>query len=291
MNILLAMGAAFTQSIQSILKRNFNDRAHGGVFLFCAISSAFACLFFVITASDFSYRAEQLLMSVLFAVAYCVSVIFSALAIKTGSLAKTNLIISYSLLIPTFYGIIFKNESAKATLLVGIVLLAAALFMTNYNKKSDENTGSEDKRASFKWLVFVMISFIGNGMCTIVQDVETSMYGDSGKSMFMIIALAIVSAFLTTYTLCLSTERKELKFNLKCGIVFGSLCGIANGLTNFLVLYLLSRLPSSVMFPIISAGGMVFVFLYSIIFLKEKYTAMQKIGYALGVLSIIFLNL
>lgn len=290
MDFLIAFFTAFTVSIQSIIKRKYNDRVNNGLFLFCTISSAFACLFFIITAKDLSFRIEQLIMSVAFAVFYCASVITSFLAIKTGSLALTNLIISYSLLLPTFFGIIFLNEDAKSTLLLGIIVLAAALFMTNYQKKNAE-AKTDSEKPSLKWIILVLLAFFANGMCSIVQNIESRIYGDEGKSLFMIIALACVSVFFAICTLLKKSERCQIRENARSGWWLSALCGIANGLTNFFVLYLLTKLPASVMFPIISAGGMIFVFIYSITVLKEKYTLVQKIGYALGVLSIILLNL
>ena len=70
-----------------------------------------------------------------------------------------------------------------------------------------------------------------------------------------------------------------------------ALCGVFNGLCNYLVLYLNPRLPASVMFPVISAGSVVLVFVYATLVQHEKFNLRQKIGYALGVVSIVLLNL
>ena len=78
---------------------------------------------------------------------------------------------------------------------------------------------------------------------------------------------------------------------IKKGLPLAALCGISNGLCNYLVLYLNSRLPASVMFPVISAGSVVLVFVYATLIQREKFNLRQKIGYALGVLSIVLLNL
>ena len=288
MDLILAFVAAFTVSIQSILKKKYGERARGGAFLFCAVSVLFACLFFVITCSDWVFDPIMLIYSLAFALSYSVAVIFSFLAIACGPLALSNLIVSYSLLLPAFFGILFMNETVKTTLFLGIALLAVALYMTGKKKDAE---GAEKKEKSLKWLIFITLAFLGNGICSIVQNIYAKNYGDHGKSVFMIIALASLAAFFTVYSLCQRSERENIVHNLKGGFVIAALCGCANGLTNLLVLYLLARLPSSVMFPIISAGGMIFVFVYSLIVLKEKYTTMQKIGYVLGTISIILLNL
>ncbi len=70
-----------------------------------------------------------------------------------------------------------------------------------------------------------------------------------------------------------------------------AICGVFNGLTNFLVLVLNGKLPASVMFPVISGGGIVFTFLYAMIVYREKFKPIQIVGFVLGVASIVLLNL
>lgn len=68
--------------------------------------------------------------------------------------------------------------------------------------------------------------------------------------------------------------------------------GFANGLTNFLVMYLnLHEMNGSIMFPVISGGSMLIIFFWSRFVLKEHFTIRQYVGYALGLLAIVILNL
>ena len=50
-------------------------------------------------------------------------------------------------------------------------------------------------------------------------------------------------------------------------------------------------ISKSLMFPLISAGGIVLTWIISLFFYKEKLTLKQNIGMVLGVISIVFLNL
>ena len=79
--------------------------------------------------------------------------------------------------------------------------------------------------------------------------------------------------------------------NLKAGFWLYLICGLANGLANFFVVYLSLRVAASVMFPVISAGGIVLTFFISLFFYKEKLSKWQILGSALGLVSVIFLNL
>ncbi len=65
----------------------------------------------------------------------------------------------------------------------------------------------------------------------------------------------------------------------------------ANGLVNLLVLYLNGRMSASILFPLISGGSMVLILLWSLLVRKERFSARQTVGFLLGILSIVLLNL
>jgi multidrug transporter EmrE-like cation transporter len=69
------------------------------------------------------------------------------------------------------------------------------------------------------------------------------------------------------------------------------LCGLANGLVNLFVMIASTIIPNSVMFPLISAGGIVLTWIISVFLYKEKLSMKQNIGLVLGIVSIVFLNL
>ena len=69
-----------------------------------------------------------------------------------------------------------------------------------------------------------------------------------------------------------------------------SICGLANGAVNFFVLVLSNKMPASVMFPIISAGGIVTTALISIFVYREKLSLPQKIGMFLGIAAVVVLS-
>ena len=290
MNYLLLGIIALCVTVQNIFKQKYNDRVKGGILFFNGFCALFAMLFFMVINRDWSYRAELLLPSFGFALSYAVAGVGTVFAIRYGSLAKTSLIISCSLLIPSFYGILFLNEPVGWTLIVGTVLLVIALVLTNYRKPTEE-----DERQGYclwKWVIFVILAFVGNGMCSTVQKIEGLVYGDEGKNMFMIVALAMVTVMLCGTSFLMKEERAVVKISLRRGWLLGALCGVINGLTNALVMLLNARnMPASVMFPVISGGGIVLIFLYATLIRKEKFNLQQTLGFALGVVSIVLLNL
>jgi drug/metabolite transporter (DMT)-like permease len=88
-----------------------------------------------------------------------------------------------------------------------------------------------------------------------------------------------------------SKERKEWRSCCRVGIPLALLSGLMNGASNALVIYLNQHLPASVMFPVISAGGIILIMPYSIGVCHERFSKQQWLGFAAGVASVILLNL
>ena len=73
--------------------------------------------------------------------------------------------------------------------------------------------------------------------------------------------------------------------------MYAVLYGIMNGLVNLLVMVLGNMMPASVMFPLISAFGIIGSFAAGRFIFKEKLNTMQIAGLFAGIISIVFFNL
>lgn len=272
-------------SAQGVIKKGYNNKSEGkGVFTFSSVTVLTACIFFVIKSGfNLPLGWEMLPYALGFAISYCLSAVFGFLAIKEGPLSLTSLATSYSLIIPTFWGLIFDGDEAGVWLYLGLLLLFVSILLINAKKKEGEG------KITVKWLIYALISLVGNGACSTIQPMQSRAFGGAYDSTFMVIALLVV--FLVLASFALFNERGEIVPSLKCGAPFMVLCGAANGMVNLLVMIASATVNNSVMFPIISAGGIVLTWLVSVFLYKEKLEKRQNIGMLLGVISIIFLNL
>ena len=182
-------------------------------------------------------------------------------------------------MIPSFYGLI-KGETIGKGFIPGMILLVISLFLTN---KSNEKV-----KISLKWIVCVFLSFVGNGMCTVIQKMQQTASNGAYKNEFMIVALAIVTVVMLIISIL--KEHTEIKFYVKAGWHWALICGLLNGMVNFFVMILSGRMPISIMFPLISAGGLIVTYLVSRFCYKEKLTILQFIGFLFGLTSVVFLN-
>ena len=285
-NALLLLLVIAGLSAQNVTKKQYNIKTvNNGAMFFSSISAMCAALFFVFK-KDLALFSEPKLLPYAFgfAITYAMAIIFSYLAISCGSLAITSLVSSYSLMIPTFYGIFFLNEKTSLWLFLGIALLCVSLVLINLKK----NNQKDEVKITPRWIVYVILSFLGNGLCTTVQKQQQLDFNGMYKNELMIIALVTVSVCVFVFSLF--REKKQIKGCVKFSWL-AVICGVANGAVNMLVMVLSNRMPASVMFPLVSSGSIVATVTISILLYKEKLGNMQKFGVLLGIGAIICLNI
>ena len=281
-NATLLFLTAVGISLQATLKKYYTHKGCQGVFIFTATAAASACLFFILTSGfKLDFTKEVLPYSIGFGVSYCLAVVTSFLAVKIGSLSLTSLITSYSLIVPTFYGLIFLDEAASVTFFVGFAILLVSLFLINSKR--------DGKTVSLPWMIVVLISFVGNGVCSTFQNVQQKKFDGMYKNELMIIALGGVA--LVLFTMALLKERRDVLPSLRGGAHAMVACGLANGTVNLMVMLLAVRMNASLMFPIISGGGIVLSWSVSKFIYKEKLTKYQNAALVLGIIAVVLMNL
>ncbi len=158
--------------------------------LFTAVGCSCALIFFLINSRGIlSWPKELFPYAVSFAAAFGTASADMMYAIKTGPLSITALITSYSLLIPTFYGIIFLHDPIHITLYIGLASLMVSLYFINKNK-------NESTKFTPIWIIYLLLTFVANGMCATIQKMQQVRFNGAYKNEFMIIALVIVTIVL-----------------------------------------------------------------------------------------------
>ena len=281
-NGILLTTSVITESMQGVIKKIYTDKNKGnGIFTFSAFTALASCLFFVITGGSMTFSPEVLPYSLGFAASYCIGMIFCLLSIKHGTLSFTALITSYSLVIPTFFSLAFLGESASVFFAVGFVLLVISLFFIN---------GKSGKiKITPKWILYIILAFIGYGGCATIQTVQQRVFGGEYKNEFMTLALASVTVVF--FIITLATERQTFVPSLRHAPLLSLLCGTANGATNYIVMVLVTSMQASIVFPVISGGGIIITWIVSKLIYKENLTAKQNIALVLGIISVVLMNL
>lgn len=282
MSVFYLLSIILGVTFQQVVRKPYTQKSGGkGVFFYSFMVSLAAMVFFIVSAGGFEWNVGIVPYSVCFALSYAVSTVFGVAAVYCGSLSLTSLITSYSLLMPTIYGLVFLHDPIGIGLFPGLILLGVSLFLIN--KKSPGAT------ISLKWLVYVFIAFAGNGLCSIFQKAQQVAFDGAYKNEFMIVSLAIVVLLMAV--LVGVKERKNIKTSVSAGWYLAILAGIVNGIVNLFVMILSGIIPVSIMFPLISAGGIILTYLISKFCYKEELTKAQFAGFIIGIVSVVFLNI
>ncbi len=283
MQYLLIFLCVLTLTVQSVFKKSFGQKAIPADFTYSGMVTLFALIFFVITGKNLIFAGEMIPYSLAFAAVYVGGTITSVLALRWGSLAITSLIMSYSLVIPTMYGLVFLKEPLGLGKLVGLGILCVSLFLVKGAAKP------ETKAVSAKWVIAVAVSFVCNGLCSVIQKQQQNAFGGIYNSSFMIVALAIAAA--VCFLCGVIAERKHLKAAFRGGLLSAALCGLSNGATNYLVMVIVATVAASLFFPLLSAGQLILTFVISVLLYKEKFLPRQLVGLGLGIAALVLLNM
>lgn len=283
MNFLLVFIIVIAMASQGVTQKQYNFKVlNKCTFLFNSLSMLFAAAFFFVFAGGKLHFELSLVPYCLgFALFFGMAVLFKFLAVCEGPLSITSLATSYSLVIPTVSGILLYNEKVNVFFYIGFALLLLSIVFINEYKK--------ENRFSLKWLVYVFLAFVGNGFCSTVQTYQQHVFDGKYKSELMIIAL--VSIALVLFVMSMFYERKDVKYCTVKGLHLMAVYGISIALVNLLVMILSTKMNVSLMFPLVSAGGLIANSLISIFVYKEKLTKKQYVGLSFGALAVILINI
>lgn len=286
MNYVLLILAVAGVAMQQILEKRFNGlfgETEGSAFFhnFFMSLTAFLC-FLVIFLTAPEINMPSLPYSVFFAGTVCTALTFELLAIRTGPLALTALVMSFSLLIPSLYGVLFLDESLSAFGIAGLVLFVVSLLLV-------AEYGKSERKITKKYLAFLALAFLGNGLCSTVQKVHQIDFDGKYGPFFMAWAMATVTLFNLIFFLSKPPKKKSGIY--KKGTFYACLTGFFNGLVNYMMVLLATLLPAVIVFPTVGAGGTLTVFIVAVTVFKERFLPRQYIGYACGIAAIVLMNI
>lgn len=284
MNALILSITIFATSIQGVCTKAYGKKNGGkGGFLYLTISRIAGVILLAVTAGTLTFDQSVIPYAIALGIFYSLTASFNFLAVNSGPLALTSLITSYSLMLPTAYGLIFMKDPISVGFVPGLLLLLISLFLIS-KKRTDDGVP-----ITFKWIVYVVVMFLANGGGSIVQSMQQRASGGAYKNELMIIALLLM--IVVTLVLSFAKEKEDMVSCAKLGWLPALVCGAANVIMNFLVMVLQGLMPVSVLFPLISAGSLVLTYFLARFLYKEKLSKRQIVGYILGTLSVVFLNI
>lgn len=273
---VFAIFSSACSSMQSAFTK-LGSKVSPNIFGFNAAKTGSAFLIFILLSlGGFACHTNTVLFASIYAVSLILGTFCGYMALMKGSMALSALIASFSVVIPVIYGIGFLNEAAYPIKIVGIVLLFVSLLL--FSRKSG------NKNFSKSWLVYIAITFLCNGISSVIQKQHQIIYPGLYIKEFTIISFGIIFAFFLLMAVFKKEkpEKGSVKFALPAGLAMGGM--------NFLTLTLSQYMDASVLFPVVTVCSSVFNFIVSMIVFKEKFTTVQLCGILLGVVSVVLIK-
>lgn len=282
-----ATGGLFAQNV---LMKAFTNGKRLSLFSVVLYNLLLACgalvLFFLVqaaTGTAVAFHLPTVLYALAFSACFTGSIFFSTLAFACGPMAVSALFIQYSLILPTLFGVVFCRERPGVLAGIGVLLLFVSLLLTESPKRA---------AGGRRWLLYILLAFVGNGMCSVLQKLHQLRY--PGQYRFELLECSMLGVILLSALLLIPLRRTAAERPAalcRSAARYALPAGLCNGIVNYLVVVLVNRMAASVIFPVITAGGVVLTFLVSQLVYREKLRVGQYVGYALGVLSVVLLNL
>lgn len=254
--------------------------------IFCFLS---ILLIYLFSGTKFSFSVFSVLLGAALAVANILSLEGLLQAQACGSFAYTSVIVALSAIIPSMSGSVLFGEKVTVSQFAGIGLMIICIIL------SPGNDGGERRAVNLKWLLFCTVAFVFSGAVGVVQKIHQNNAAHKAEMPALLLTCFFVSFALSGIRLI--TERGRMK---KSGeslnkltlavLLFPAVSGLCFAFPHTINLFLSGRLASVVFFPTINLCPMLLTMLYAVFGFKERLTAKQWAGIAVGILSTVFVS-
>lgn len=268
--------------------RNICSKKHittnADFYLFNTFSSLFSLVtLIIVTGGIKTMSVFTLLLGIVFGVATALAAIFCMKALMTGPMSYTTLIIYSSMIIPSLSGRLFWNEAVSGGQYAGMALMLLSFALS-------AGKGGKNSKMGLSWFLLSMGSFVCSGSIGVMQKIHQTSEHENELGMFLVTAFAVAAIFsFISYTLCvrMKNDKTTITFSLRKPIFYMVAgCGISIALINHINLYLSGAMDSAIFFPVVNGGTILLTVLAGIVFFKERLTAKQWAGMAVGITAI-----
>ena len=273
---------------QSVLGRLFSKKSSQSTAFNALKSCSALVLFSFVAVFNFTFHIPTIIFGALYGVSLCVSMYAGYQAICRGPMALSSMLVSFSVIIPLVWGVTVGNETLKIIQYFAIAFLFCAFIITNLDKIVAKKQTKKDGTNYGVWLLFVAITFISNGVCSILQKQHQTFYPGMYSKEFMVFAMLFC---LVVFSIFAFVKIPYKKFRSIKGKWLGLFAGVANSVANFLTLWLAGQENASVLFPMISAGTILASLLCGRLIFKEKLKINHYFALVFGISAVVLLKL
>lgn len=295
MNALLLIFSVIMSLLScGILRNEFCKKELAGnsdLYIFNTVNSLLSAVtLLVVAAISGSLCVPSLytaLMGVLFGLATALCAILSMIALESGPLSYTNVIVSCAMVIPALSGMVLYGEVVSGWQYLGIALMVVSFACA----VDGDNKGSG---ASLKWLLLCLGAFVGSGSVGVMQKLHQNSVHKDELGVFLVIAFAASALFSLALTFYYSRVRGEgitvtRPPKLKKFAIISFVSGVGFALVNQINMYLAGVMEAIIFYPVVNGASMILTTAAGILLWKETLSKRQWFGLITGGAAILLL--
>lgn len=286
--IVIIMGMRVIQSVYSKRSALLIPNGIKSYLTYVAFSQWSAAIFagiFMITSGNFSgINTFTVLTAACSGLFLALSSLCSLKALLGSTMALSSIFSTAGLIVPCVIGIFAFNEplSAIQILCIALVLVSAYLLIGSSKAISGQ--------FSVKTLIYLIGSFVSNGMVMFFQKLFGMVMPDGNVALFSMLTFLIPATVLTVVSFLFRTDNPSSeRFSGKL-IRYALYQAFAVFVIQQLVTMLTPIMSSAVLFTLVNGSATVIAAIVGAMMYKEKLTPKSIAGIILGISALIFIN-
>jgi len=203
------------------------------------------------------------------------SFIFYQKSVRDCGASLSGMFGKLGILIPMIVSIVIWREFPSRLQTVGISLSLLSILIINMDTKN----------TNFKWKASLLFLFLFGGLAEFSNKLFQQYALTTYKTLFLFVVFTI--ALLVSI---ISTLRYGKSLTLK-DVFFGFLVGIPNLFSSYFLIMSLNHLPTTVVFPVYSAGSIIIILLGSRVFYNELLMKKEWIAVITTLVALVLINI
>ena len=290
MNFILALTSALAHSMGNIslrmyqtkLQRTTADlRLFQGLYIFAA-----SVLYFLLAGLRLDLDRTGLLLALAYGLDLALCFMASAACYLCGPMSLTSIITNACVVLPILVGCVWYDERMSILQIIGCVLLGLTFLLSGLGSKGGT-------KISLRWYPTVLIAFLLNGMGAVLLNIYGRVASAGGRNSFLSVGYFVASLILfgVFLTYKKETRPKARSYVRPMLIVLVATSCLGSFIGNGILMSLNTKLPASLLYPLVNGGIGVFVAIASCVVFREKLTVLRLVTIWVGLSAIVVLNL
>ena len=289
MILVISVLGCMKVTLQGRMSRRYVHQTMDGVWfnglLFAAITVCLS-LIFPLAKPDLSsvlYAAAAGTCVVVFQTSY-------ALALASGPVSLTTLIVNFSVLLSAGFGMVMYGDRLYMTQLAGIAALIVSMFLS-VEKKSNE------KKSQGRWLVLTFLAMLGDSGISFAQRMFNATpsarlpHMDITFSVVMYLCASTLAFLFYFFSIrCKAQSKSTIGFNPRVLLYAAAIALVLSFYQKGMMLSI-ANVEGTFLYPTHAGLMSLIMTLIGILFFRDRLTNRQKWGVACGILCVVLMNI